>query len=301
MTPRAWQLVGGVALDLALGDPRWLPHSVRGFGWIATRAERFWRRMPLPPRASGCCFWLSLVAPAAGIVWLTPRRLSIYWIYSLLALRDLDFEATHVLKRLEAGDLRGARQKLAMIVGRDTDDLDETEILRAAIETVSENLSDAVIAPLFYLALFGPAGMAAYKAINTLDSMCGYRNDRYREFGWASARMDDIANWVPARISAGLVWICALLPGFSARRSIRATLRDASNQPSPNSGYPEAAFAGALGVRLGGMNYYGGEPSRKNYLGDPVIPLTRKQFGGARVLLYGASLLMVVAVCVVIE
>jgi adenosylcobinamide-phosphate synthase len=294
------QLLAGVLLDLFLGDPRWLPHPIRGFGHIVTRLESLWRRTPLPPRIAGCGFWLCSVGSAAAAVWITLPWAAIYWIYSLLALRDLDFEAARVLKCLDQGDLAGAREKLAMIVGRDTAHLDESEIVRAGIETVSENLSDAVIAPLFYFALLGPTGMAAYKAVNTLDSMCGYKDDRYREFGWASARMDDLANLVPARLSAALVWICALLPGFSARRAVLATLRDASNQPSPNSGYPEAAFAGALGIRLGGLNYYGGVASKKNYLGDPLRPLTRQAFRDARVLLYGASILMVAFTCAVL-
>jgi adenosylcobinamide-phosphate synthase len=244
--------LAGVLLDLVLADPRWLPHPVRGFGRVVTRLESLWRGTPLPSRIAGCGFWVCSVGSATAIVWLTLPWAAVYWIYSLLALRGLDVEAAGVLKALDRGDLDEARAKLAMIVGRDTASLDEPEIVRAAIETVSENLSDAVIAPLFYFALLGPAGMAAYKAINTLDSMCGYKDERYKEFGWASARMDDLANLVPARLSAALVWICALLPGFSARRAVAATLRDAANQPSPNSGYPEAAFAGALGVRLGG-------------------------------------------------
>ena len=292
MTP-AVQLLAGVSLDLVLGDPRWLPHPIRGLGHIVTRLESLWRRTPLPPRIAGCGFWLCSVGSATAAVWLTLPWAAIYWIYSLLALRGLDLEATRILEALEQGDLAGARDKLAMIVGRDTAHLDEPEIVRAAIETVSENLSDAVIAPLFYLALLGPAGMAAYKAINTLDSMYGYNDERYKDFGWASARMDDLANLVPARLSAALVWICALLPGFSARRAVLATLRDAAGQPSPNSGYPEAAVAGALGVRLGGLNYYGGVPSQKNYLGEPVQPISRQAFRGARVLLYSASILMV--------
>jgi adenosylcobinamide-phosphate synthase len=296
----AWQLLGGAALDLAIGGPRWLPHPVRGFGFLAVRLEKLWRRAPLSPRLAGCGFWLCSVGAGAAAVWITLPWAAVYWIYSLLALRDLDFEATLVLRHLERGDLDAARRSLAMIVGRDTAALDESEILRAAIETVSENLSDAVIAPLFYCAIFGPIGMAAYKAINTLDSMCGYKNERYREFGWASARMDDLANLVPSRLSALLVWCCALLPGFSLGRSVRATLRDAAKQPSPNSGYPEAAFAGALGIRLGGLNYYRGVPTSKHYIGEAERPFNREAFRGARVLLYASSMLMLAVVCVVL-
>ncbi len=291
------ELLAGVALDLTFGDPRWLPHPVRGFGWCVAKLERAWRATGLPMRLAGVLFWVSAVSAAAAVVWATLPYANIYWIWMLLAIRDLDVEASLVLRKLEARDIPGARKMLARVVGRDTGDLDEAEILRAAIETVAENLSDAVVAPLFYLALAGPAGMAAYKAVNTLDSMCGYRNERYRLFGWAAARLDDVANFIPARLTAALVWICALLPGYGFRRSVRVTLRDGGSQSSPNAGYPEAAVAGALGVRLGGLNYYGGTAHGKAYLGDAVTPLSAASFAGARRILYAASALMVVAVC----
>lgn len=295
------EVLAGVALDLAFGDPRRLPHPVRGFGWCAQRLEDLWRRTHLPLRAAGVLFWITAVVPAAALVWITLPYANVYWIWTLLAIRDLDFEAGLVMRKLAASDLPGAREMLARIVGRDTADLDEADVLRAVVETIAENLSDAVVAPLFYLALAGPVGMAAYKAINTLDSMCGYRNESYREFGWASARMDDMANFLPARLTAALVWICALLPGFGFRRSVRVTLRDGASQASPNAGYPEAAVAGALGVQLGGLNFYGGVAHPKPALGDAGAPLGSGAFRGARVLLYAASALMVAAVCGVVE
>jgi adenosylcobinamide-phosphate synthase len=291
-----YELLAGVGLDLALGDPRWFPHPVRGFGWCAVRLERFWRATKLPLRWAGASFTVSAVGIACAIVWSTLPWLNIFWIWTLLALRDLDWEATLVWRALERSDLDEARRKLAMIVGRDTAHLEEPEILRAAIETIAENLSDAVIAPLFYLGLGGPVGMAAYKAINTLDSMVGYRDERYAKFGWASARLDDLANFVPARLTAGLIWVCALILGYDARRSRRITLRDASSQPSPNAGYPEAAVAGALGIRLGGVNFYRGARIDKPYLGDSVNPLDKRAFRAARVLLYASSALMLLVV-----
>lgn len=295
-----FQLLAGVALDLLFADPRWLPHPVRGLGWIISRWETAWRSVPVAPRWAGIGFTLSTVALAAVLAqasawWLPQPWVNIYWIFSLVALRGLDLEASSVIGRLRVGDLPGARSRLAMIVGRDTTTLEEPEIVRAAIETVAENLSDAVVAPLFYLALGGPAAMAAYKAVNTLDSMVGYRDERYREFGWASARLDDAANFLPARLSAGLVWLAALVTANGARRSVRVTLRDAHRQPSPNSGYPEAAVAGALGVQLGGLNSYGGVSSRKEFLGDPIHPLDAHAFAGTRRLLYVSSLLWVAA------
>jgi adenosylcobinamide-phosphate synthase len=293
VTVAPWQLLAGISLDLLLGDPRWLPHPVRGVGWLASRLERFWRSTGLPLRTAGVCFWSSVVAPAAAVVWMMPDWMAVYWIWSLLALRGLDIEATKVIHYLAAGDLAAARWQLSMIVGRDTAVLQEPEILRAAIETVAENFNDAVVAPLFWLAVAGPAGMAAYKAINTLDSMVGYKNERYAEFGWASARLDDAAGFIPARISAALVWLAAALLRLDAVRSFRATLRDGRSQPSPNAGYPEAAFAGALRIRLGGMNFYGGVPSPKPYLGEPVRGITADVFSEARAILYASAFLMI--------
>ena len=173
-------------------------------------------------------------------------------------------------------------------MGRDTATLNEQEIVRATIETVAENLNDGVIAPLFYLALGGPAGMAAYKAINTLDSMVGHKNARYQDFGWAAARIDDAVNYIPARLTAALVWIAALLPRFDARRSLTTSLRDGL--------HAEAAFAGALQVQLGGMNTYAGVPCPKPLLGEPVAALNRNIYPRARVLLYATEALCVAAI-----
>lgn len=299
MLVSAGELLAGVALDLAIGDPRWLPHPVRGIGWLARVCERMLRVTGMPLRISGSLFWLMVAGSFTLFVWATVRLnhwFSIYWIYSLLAGRDLDVEAGRVVHALERNDPGGAREQLSWIVGRDTATLEEPEIVRATVETVAENLNDGVIAPLFYLAIGGPAGMAAYKAINTLDSTVGYKNERYGEFGWASARIDDLANFIPARVTAVLIWIAALLPGFDARRAFRMTLRDGGNQPSPNSGYPEAAVAGALGVKLGGLNYYGGVPSLKAGLGDAIVPLERGVFRRVRVLLYASEGLFVAAI-----
>ncbi len=290
------ELCAGVALDWAFGDPQWLPHPVRALGWFAGRAERFWRGTQLPPRLAGTLFWFTAVGSAVTAVRFTAPRANVYWIYALLACRDLDVQSAAVMRALERGDLAESRRKLAWIVGRDTGNLKAPEIARATVETVAENLSDGVIAPLFYLALAGPTGMAAYKAINTLDSMVGYRNERYRDFGWASARLDDAANFLPSRITALLVWLTAALPGFSARQAMRIALRDGVSQPSPNAGYPEAAMAGALGVQLGGLNHYQGVPSMKPLLGDASVPLTAAVFPRVRVLLYAAEVLLVAAI-----
>lgn len=287
-----------MALDLTLGDPRWLPHPVRGIGWMIARGEGWLRRSMLPLKAAGALLCVCVAAVTAGLVWVTLPWATVYWVYSLFALRSLDFEATRVIHTLQSGDISGARLELAGIVGRDTAHLDEAEIVRAVVETVSENFGDGVVAPLFYLVLFGAAGMAAYKAVNTLDSMLGYKDERYREFGWSSARLDDILNYVPARLSALLVWLGAALLGMDFLRSVRVTFRDAPNQPSPNSGWPEAAFAGALRIRLGGMNHYHGVESRKAWLGDAGRPLTPDVFRKARVLLYAGGALAIAGVMV---
>ena len=296
MFVKPWELLTGVALDLAIGDPQWLPHPVRGIGWLAKMSERFWRRTGPPLRVAGCFFWVFIVGISCVLVWATLPWANVYWVYSLLACRDLDLESLRVIRALGDGSLSKAREALSLIVGRDTAGLDEPEIIRATVETVAENLSDGVVAPLFWLAVAGPVGMIAYKAINTLDSMVGHRNDAYRDFGWASARMDDLANYIPARLTALLIWLAALLPGFDAQRALRVTLRDGGSQPSPNAGYPEAAVAGAIGVQLGGLNFYEGVPSRKPTLGDAVVPLQRPLFGKVRVLLYATEVLCVAAI-----
>ncbi len=290
------ELFGGLALDVALGDPRWLPHPVTFIGRFASANEHFWRRV-FSPRMAGIAAWLCIIGATAAFVqftlWYLPAPwIQIYWIFSFLAIRSLDQHALAVIGCLRNGDLPAARQALSMIVGRDTSHLSEAEITRAVFETVAESLNDGIIAPLFWLALGGPVGMAAYKAVNTLDSMFGYRNQRYLQFGWASARADDLANLIPARLTAVLIAIAALLlPQLSARRAVKTTLRDAALQPSPNSGYPEAAAAGALGVRLGGVNFYGGQRSVKAYLGDEHQPLRWHLYGRLRGLLYSTVLL----------
>jgi adenosylcobinamide-phosphate synthase len=290
------ELLAGVALDLAFGDPQGLPHPVRAIGKLAESAEACWRKSRLPLRLAGGIFSITVVGTTACVVKAAPRVLRTYWIYSFLACRDLDAQARHVISALEKNDLAEARWRLSFIVGRDTAQLNESEILRAVIETVAENLSDGVIAPLFYLALGGPVGMAVYKAINTLDSMVGHRNQRYREFGFVSAKLDDLANFLPARLSAFLVCCAAgFIPGLSAVRAFRTTLRDGRSQPSPNAGFPEAAVAGALGVQLGGLNFYSGVPSRKATLGDSITGLDRRAYTKLRVLLYAVEAMFVAA------
>ena len=297
-----WYILAGAGLDLCIGDPPWLPHPVRAIGWWISQQESLLRRISMHLKLAGVLLWIFTVGLTAAIVaasvWLLPLS-AIYWIFAFLAVRDLDRHAMRVITALAAGDLHEAREKLSWIVGRDTATLEANDIVRAVVETVGENLGDGVVAPLFYLAIGGPVAMAAYKAVNTLDSMVGYRNEKYRDLGWFSARADDWANWIPARLTAVLVWIVSLLPGFATAKSIRVTFRDGGSQPSPNSGYPEAAVAGALGVQLGGVNSYGGIASRKASLGDPQRALDVGVYPRVRVILYGVALLATSAAAVV--
>lgn len=193
---------------------------------------------------------------------------------------------------LNAGDIETARIKLSYIVGRDTENLEPVEIWRALVETVAENTSDGIIAPLFWLAIGGPVAAMAFKAVSTLDSMVGYKNERYLQMGWASARMDDLVNFIPARLTALLIVVSAPLCGLSWRDSLRITLRDRHNHPSPNSAHPEAAAAGALRIRLGGTSSYGGSVSQKQFIGDPLSPIDRSSYSDMIRLMYASTVIM---------
>ncbi|BDV44391.1 cobalamin biosynthesis protein CobD [Geotalea uraniireducens] len=300
-----------LVLDWLFGDPRWLPHPVVGIGRLIAALEKLLRRLPLPERGSGVLLLVLTVGVAygaarlllAGAFLLHPAVglfVSSLLGWSCLAARSLHGESQRVAEALARGDLPAARQFLSYIVGRDTAELAEPEIWRGTVETVAENTSDGVIAPLLFLMLGGPALALAYKAVNTLDSMVGYKNDRYRQFGWASARCDDLANWLPARLSGGLICLAAPLVGLSGARAWRILRRDGRNHASPNAGLPEAAAAGALGVRLGGTNSYFGRPVAKPAIGEPDRPLDGVAWRGAVRLMYGAELLLVagwLAVC----
>ncbi|MEA1924153.1 MAG: adenosylcobinamide-phosphate synthase CbiB [Pseudomonadota bacterium] len=214
--------------------------------------------------------------------------------YSAIACGGLACEAENVLKTMQNDGLIEARVALARIVGRQTDTLGEDEIYRAVIETVAENLSDGVIAPLFYFMLGGLPLAWAYKAINTLDSMLGYKDRRYLYFGRSAAYLDDVANYIPARLSAGLILIAAFLQGLDWRSGWRILCRDRCAHASPNSGYPEAAMAGILGLRLGGDNHYHGQLIRKPFIGDVVEPVSRLHVSRAIRNLYLSSVIFVV-------
>jgi adenosylcobinamide-phosphate synthase len=274
----SWQsLAAACALDWIAGDPHWFPHPVRWIGLGVTAGERFLRPGTAAPREDlirGALLTAAIVSASwAGARTLAARGVAaeILLAWTALAAGSLRREATQVV---EARSLIEARRKLSMIVGRDTETLDEEEIARSVIETVAESLCDGVVAPLFYLALGGVPSALAYKAVNTLDSMIGHPEPPYRYFGRVAARVDDAANWLPARMAAMLIVGAAAFRAATARerslsssRAFDVWLRDGGKHQSPNAGQTEAAMAGALGVRLGGLNYYGGAPAPKPLLG----------------------------------
>lgn len=304
----ATQLLFAYIADLAFADPSWLPHPVRFFGFVTSAMEKTCRKFARTPRALRAAGVLTALAvsSAAGLgAWLLLKwvrnssalaeyALSLYLAYTTLSLRELELAGRQVVLELRGGHLEGARSALAMIVGRDTRTLDAREIVRAVIETVAENTSDGVVAPMFYLALGGVPAALTYKAINTLDSMIGYKDDRYLYFGWAAARLDDVVNLLPSRLTALLAIAASFILRLSWKRSFWIVRRDARLQPSPNSGFPEAAYAGAIGVRLGGINVYHGRAVRKAYLGDPIREFEPDLYPEVKRLLYTTSALMLI-------
>jgi adenosylcobinamide-phosphate synthase len=276
MSARALAIVLGFAADRALSDPAQL-HPVAGFGRAAAWLElRVWR----PSRLAGALYALALIGAVATLTVSAGRRLAppgrvtlaaaVLW--TTLGGRSLERAALRLRDALEAGDLDGARALAPALVGRDPSNLSEAGLARAAVESVAENTSDAVVAPLFWMAALGPAGAAGYRAVNSLDAMFGHRSERHQRFGWAAARLDDMANWVPARLTALLV--LALAPG-RRRPTWRSAMVDGACHPSPNAGRSEGAFAGALGLRLGGVNRYAQGTERRPHLGDGDPPQTR--------------------------
>jgi adenosylcobinamide-phosphate synthase len=299
-------LFSAIILDLVLGDPRWLPHPVVLIGRLITFFDTFLNKIISHKRIAGVLLLLITTGSAGTAVWLLIRGSYLLHplagflaaagiCYTCLATRSLHRESALVAAALAAGNTAEARRSLSYIVGRDTDDLEESEIWRALIETVAENTSDGIIAPLFWLTVAGPVGGIIYKAVSTLDSMVGYKSERYLQFGWASARMDDLLNFIPARLTALLMILAAPLVGLSASGALSATLRDRLKHPSPNSGHPEAAAAGALGVRLGGSASYKGLPSWKEYIGTPLVALDGQTYTGMIRLMYLTTIIMAAA------
>lgn len=308
------ELLLAAAVDAAMGDPRWLPHPVRAMGVVIAWCDEHLRlccESATSLRLAGLCLAIGLPAVAYGIgsfviemagsvsPWLG-QAIGIGLAATTLAWRDLWDHAAAVSRELAWRNIPGARQAVALIVGRDTDSLSESEVVRATVETIAESTADGVIAPLVYLTLGGAPLALAYKAVSTLDSMIGHRDERYRDFGWASARLDDVANWIPARLAGGFIVLTAGLATGQWERTIeswRILVRDGAEHPSPNSGRPEAAMAGALGVQLGGTNYYDGIAQERSIIGDGAKVLMPSAIGLAlRIMTATATLALGLAV-----
>ena len=299
----------GFLLDLWLADPGWMPHPVVLMGKCITRLEEVLRsRFPATPkgeRAAGCvlavllpvgtlvltgaiCLLAGRIHPLLGLVVQT------FWCWQALAVKGLAEESKNVYRQLAAEDLPGARRAVARIVGRDTQALTEEGVTKAAVETVAENFSDGVVAPLFYMMIGGAPLALCYKAVNTMDSMIGYKNQRYLQFGRAAAKLDDAANYLPSRLAA-VFWIAAAgLTGQDVPNAWRIWRRDRRNHASPNSAQTESACAGALGVQLAGPAYYFGEYYNKPTIGDAKRPIEPRDILRAnRMLFAGAGLALV--------
>lgn len=272
-------LVAGVVADWVVGDPH-RGHPVAGFGSVAAALERRWWR---PSRSAGVAYATVLVGGVAMAATVADRALArrpvaralllglVTW--SALGGRSLAEAGRRLAGAVRDGDLEAARRLTPTLVGRDPSGLDGPELCRAAVESVAENTADAVVGPLLWGALAGPAGVAAYRAANTLDAMVGHHSPRYEQFGWAAARLDDLLTWPAARLGAGLACVLApLVAGGNAGRAWRTLRRDGGAHPSPNAGRMEAAFAGALGVRLGGTNRYGDRVEQRPTLGGGPVP-----------------------------
>lgn len=268
-------------LDKWLGDPLWLPHPVKGFGYVIKKLDQYLNRGKFR-KIKGLFAWLFIAVivfiPAYFFIQFIKQMNEILaviveavLIYTTIAEKDLARSGREVAVPLKSGNLPLAREKVGWIVGRDTDKLDEAEVVRATVETISENTSDGVTAPLFYAFLGGAPFALLYRVVNTCDSMLGYKNEKYGQFGWASAKLDDLFNWIPSRITGFLMVFSNIFASSSSLNTcLKMLLRDAKKHPSPNSGWCEAAAAALLQIQLGGRNTYKGVISERAKLGDPI-------------------------------
>lgn len=274
------KIVIGYILDMVIGDPQNSYHPIRYIGKLAQSMEKLWRHVfSKKQKLAGLFSWLSIVIITflitLGIVVISNiinpilgTVVSGILIYFCISAKGLKVEGLKVINILESGDIVRARKQLSYIVGRDTENLDEEAIVRAVVETVAENMSDGIIAPLIFAGLGGAPLAFLYKAVNTCDSMFGYKNDKYKDFGFVSAKLDDVFNYIPARITAYLIVLASWILRMNYKNSFKIYKRDRYNHSSPNSAHPEAAVAGALGIRLGGANYYFGKLVEKPTIGD---------------------------------
>ncbi|MFD0959593.1 adenosylcobinamide-phosphate synthase CbiB [Paenibacillus chungangensis] len=305
--------MAAIAIDWLIGDPRWPTHPVIWIGRLIGRLERAWLRQDGCQRSGEKRMYgilLTVIVLAAswgmmwGMVWLADMvhtwlgyAVTAWFISTTIAVKGLKEAAMSVYRPLIEGNLNEARKYVGYIVGRDTDSLDESEAVRATVETVAENTVDAFVSPILFALLGGAPLAMLYRAANTLDSMVGYRNDKYVDFGWCSARTDDVLNYIPARLTGLMMVVAAyLLPGLDGRRSWSAMRTFAGSHPSPNSGIPESAAAGALGVQLGGSNRYFGLVSERARMGWPLQSLQRCHIRQSVRLLYAVSIIIWIGV-----
>ena len=301
-----WAVLGGFVLDALLGDPAWLPHPVVYMGKAISRLEKFLRpRLPKTPQGEllggaivAFCLPVGTFLLTGLVCWGAARlhpllglAVQMFWCGQALAARGLVQESTNVYKELKKPDLPGARKAVSRIVGRDTAELTAEGVTKAAVETVAENASDGVIAPLLYMLIGGAPLALTYKAINTMDSMLGYKNEKYLYFGRVPAKLDDVANYIPSRL-AGLLWVAAAaLTGNSARGAWKIWRRDRRRHASPNSAQTESACAGALGVQLAGPAYYFGQYYPKLTIGDALRPIEPEDILRANRMMVAESIL----------
>ena len=299
-----WAVLGGFVLDALFGDPAWLPHPVVYMGKAISKLEKCLRpRLPKTPQGEllggaivAFCLPVGTFLLTGLVCWGAARlhpllglAVQMFWCGQALAARGLVQESTNVYKELKKPDLPGARKAVSRIVGRDTAELTAEGVTKAAVETVAENASDGVIAPLLYMLIGGAPLALTYKAINTMDSMLGYKNEKYLYFGRVPAKLDDVANYIPSRL-AGLLWVAAAaLTGNSARGAWKIWRRDRRRHASPNSAQTESACAGALGVQLAGPAYYFGQYYPKLTIGDALRPIEPEDILRANRMMYVAS------------
>jgi adenosylcobinamide-phosphate synthase len=320
-----YALILGFLLDLILGDPRFMIHPVQIIGWFIDKLKKLLQHL-----IYGCSFEevkeqkierkesaeliagyvLTLVIVLgtyfviSGLLFLAAKihpwlafGLETWLIYRILATKSLRKESMKVYYKLKAGDLEGARKEISYLVGRDTQELTESEIARADVETIAENTADGVIAPMFFIALGGAPLGFAYKAVNTLDSMVGYRNDELIHIGHASAKLDDVCNFIPARLAAFMMIIASAILRFDVKGAIRIFNRDRFNHLSPNSAQTEAVAAGALNIQLGGTHTYFGKPVEKPTIGDDIRPVEYEDIRRTNQLMYVSAVLSLIFCC----
>ncbi len=311
-------LLPAVVIDILIGDPHSLIHPVVIIGSLISFLEKKLRIFAKTPHGEmmagillgfavifitytatlGIIIFTSLINIYLGIV------VNICLFSTTIAIKGLSREGITIYKYLQEGNLYQARRQVGRIVGRDTERMDTVQVMRAAVESLAENTSDGIIAPLFFFFLGGTPLAMTYKAVNTMDSMLGHKNKEYIYFGRAAALFDDLVNYIPARLTGFVFFLAAFLTGYDYQRVLAVMKRDAGKHPSPNAGYPEAAVAGALGIRLGGLNYYQGEGNFRPYLGDSLRKISIRDIKNTVYLLYwntGLTILLFVLLKMILK